>query len=189
VLPGYLGALTIVFLISIVSVRVWMLNQRSIVAMKFGTIDKTDFLIPPFAFLYFYLVFAGAFNWPTFAGEQLFRASSLQWIGVLLCASGLCLMVASLASFGSSFRVGIDTEHPSALVTSGILAFTRNPIYVAFGCILLGEFLIQPLWLLLLYLAAGIALFHRQVLREEAYLQQHYGAEFTVYRARVRRYL
>lgn len=187
--PGYLGALTVVLLMSIVIVRVWMLNQRGIVAMKFGTIDKTDFLIPPFAFLYFYLVFAGAFSWPTFAGEQLFRVSSLQWIGVSLCASGLYLMIASLASFGSSFRVGIDTEHPNALITSGIFAFTRNPIYVAFGCILLGEFLIQPRWLPLLYFAAGIALFHRQVLHEEAYLQQHYGAEFTAYRARVRRYL
>jgi protein-S-isoprenylcysteine O-methyltransferase Ste14 len=98
-------------------------------------------------------------------------------------------MVAGLASFGSSFRVGIDTQHPNALITSGIFAFTRNPIYVAFGSVLLGEFLIQPRWLLLLYLAAGIALFHRQVLREEAYLQEHYGAEFTAYRARVRRYL
>jgi hypothetical protein len=69
-LPGYFGALTIVLLISIVIVRVWMLNQRGIVATKFGTIDKTDFLIPPFAFLYFYLIFAGAFNWPAFAGEE-----------------------------------------------------------------------------------------------------------------------
>ena len=166
-----------------------MLNQHGIVAMKFGTIDKTDFLIPPFAFLYFYIVFAGPFNWPAFAGEELVRSSAFQWIGVLLCASGLCLMVASLASFGSSFRVGIDTEHPSSLITWGIFAYTRNPIYVAFGAVLLGEFLIQPRWLLLLYLAAGIALFHRQVLREEAYLQRQYGAEFTAYRARVRRYL
>lgn len=188
-MPGYLGALTIVLLISIVIVRVWMLNQRGIVAMKFGTIDKTDFLIPPFAFLYFYVIFAGAFNWPDFAGEQLFRSASLQWIGVLFCASGLCLMVASLASFGSSFRVGIDAEHPNALITSGIFEFTRNPIYVAFGSVLLGEFLIKPCWLLLLYFAAGIALFHRQVLREEVYLQEHYGAEFTAYRTRVRRYL
>ena len=138
-LPGYLGALTIVLLMSIVIVRVWMLSQRGIVAMKFGAIDKTDFLIPPFALSYFYLVFAGAFNWPAFAAQEFFRASSLQWIGVLLCASGLCLMVASLALFGSSFRVGIDSEHPNALITSGIFAFTRNPIYVAFGAILLGE--------------------------------------------------
>jgi hypothetical protein len=98
VLPAYLGASTIVLLLSIVIVRVWVLKRRGIVATKFGKLDKTDFLIPPFAFLYFYLVFAAAFNWPTFAGEGLYRSASLQWIGVLLCASGLCLMVAGLAS-------------------------------------------------------------------------------------------
>ncbi|MGA8532783.1 MAG: isoprenylcysteine carboxylmethyltransferase family protein [Candidatus Tumulicola sp.] len=188
-MPGYLGVSAIVLLISIVLVRVRILNQRGIVAMKFGIIDKTDFLIPPFAFLYFYLVFAGAFNWLTFAGKDLFASVPLQWLGVTLCASGLFLMVLSLVAFGSSFRVGIDTEHPNALITSGVFAFTRNPMYVAFGCVLFGEFLIQPRWLLLVYLVAGSVLFHRQVLREEAYLQQHYGPEYTAYRARVRRYL
>ncbi|MGH7727303.1 MAG: methyltransferase family protein [Vulcanimicrobiaceae bacterium] len=186
-MPGYFGALSIVLLISIVRVRI--LNRRGIVAMKFGGTDKTDFLIPPFAFLYFYLVFAVAFNWPTFAGDDLLRSASLRWAGVLFCAAALLLMVLSLVSFGSSFRVGIDTEQPSALKTSGIFAFTRNPIYVAFGCVLLGEFLIGPRWILLAYLIAGIALFHRQVLREEAYLQQRYGAEYTAYRGRVRRYV
>ena len=48
---------------------------------------------------------------------------------------------------------------------------SRNPIYVAFGMILLGQFLIFPNWLLLIYLAAGVWLFHRQVLREEEYLR------------------
>jgi protein-S-isoprenylcysteine O-methyltransferase Ste14 len=32
-------------------------------------------------------------------------------------------------------------------------------------------------------------LFHRQVLLEEAYLQQHYGQEYLEYCHRVRRYL
>jgi protein-S-isoprenylcysteine O-methyltransferase Ste14 len=54
---------------------------------------------------------------------------------------------------------------------------------------LLGQFLIDSSWVMLIYLIAGIALFHRQVLREEAYLGQHYGGEYGAYRARVRRYL
>jgi protein-S-isoprenylcysteine O-methyltransferase Ste14 len=33
-------------------------------------------------------------------------------------------------SFGTSFRVGIDVEHPDKLVTTGIFAVSRNPIYV-----------------------------------------------------------
>ena len=61
--------------------------------------------------------------------------------------------------------------------------------YVAFGAILLGQFLIFPNWILLVYLVLGIAVFHRQVLREEAYLRQHYGPAYADYCGRVRRYL
>lgn len=184
-----LGAVTIVALVSMVLVRVRLLKQRGVSAMQFGKTDKTDFLIPPFAFLYFYVVFAGAFDWPTFAREDLVQSPSVQWIGVFVCAGGLVMMLLSLVSFGTSFRVGIDTEHPDKLITTGIFAYTRNPIYVAFGFVLLGEFLIQPHIILLIYLVAGVALFHRQVVREEVFLRQHYGEEYTAYAKRVRRYL
>ncbi|MGB7355280.1 MAG: isoprenylcysteine carboxylmethyltransferase family protein, partial [Acidobacteriaceae bacterium] len=110
-------------------------------------------------------------------------------IGVACCGSGLSLMLASLVSFGRSFRVGIDSEHPDKLVTSGVFSFSRNPIYVAFALVLLGEFLIFPNWIFLAYAAAGTWLFHRQVLREEDFLRRRYGEEFTAYRERVRRSL
>jgi len=183
------GALTLVLLIAMVLIRTQMLRGRGVTAVYFGNIDKSDFLIPPFALLYFYVVFAGAFGWPFFDQAELFASRASHWAGGAACCAGLLLMASSLVSFGSSFRVGIDNERPGTLVTSGIFAFSRNPIYVAFGCVLLGEFLIQPHWLLLIYLVAGISLFHRQVLREEAFLVQRYGAEYDAYRHRVRRYL
>jgi hypothetical protein len=49
-MPKYLGALTIVLLLAMVLSRVLLLKRQRISAMKFGVIDKTDFLIPPFAF-------------------------------------------------------------------------------------------------------------------------------------------
>lgn len=62
-------------------------------------------------------------------------------------------------------------------------------ICVAFAAILGGQFLIFPNWIVLTYLLAGVWLFHRQVLREEAFLEGHYGAAYAAYRQRVRRYL
>ena len=154
-----LGALSLVLLISMVLVRVRILARRGVTAMHFGKTDKSDFVIPPFAFVYFYAVFAGAFGWPSFEHRMIFGSNLAGWIGLVCCVSGLVLMALSLASFGTSFRV------------------------------LLGEFLIQPYPLLLLYLVGGVALFHRQVLREEAFLAQHYGEAYTQYRRRVPRYL
>jgi len=188
-MPGYFAALTIVLLIGMVVTRALLLRRKGVEAMHFGKIDKSDFFIPPFALFYFYLVFAAAFGFPSVSTQKFFQSDVAAWIGVLSCLSGLLLMSWSLVSFGRSFRVGIDTEHPDKLITSGVFAFSRNPIYVAFACVLLGQFLIFPNWVLLVYLIAGVLLFHRQVLREEDYLTQHYGKEYLEYCARVRRYV
>ena len=157
--------------------------------MKFGETHKTDFLIPPFALFYFYLVFAAAFGLPTVSTKEIFHSRISEWLGVAICFAGLSLLLWSLISLGTSFRVGIDTSRPGRLVTDGIFAHSRNPIYVVFACILIGQFMIFSNWILLIYLLAGFWLFHRQVLREEKYLGEHYGEEYAQYRRRVRRYL
>jgi protein-S-isoprenylcysteine O-methyltransferase Ste14 len=185
----YFGPLAIVLLLGMVVTRVLMMRRRGIAAMNFGKIDRKDFLIPPFALFYFYLVFAAAFNLPTPSSQQFFYSEALAWLGVLFCLAGLLLLLWSLVSFGKSFRVGIDTEHPDRLVTGGVFAFSRNPIYVAFALILLGQFLLFSNWILLVFLVAGVWLFHRQVLLEEAYLKKHYGQEYSDYCRRVGRYL
>jgi protein-S-isoprenylcysteine O-methyltransferase Ste14 len=188
-MPKYFAALTIVLLLGMVLTRVFMLRSRGIKAMNFGNIDKTDFLIPPFALFYFYLVFAHAFHWPTVSTQEFFHSETIAWVGVLFCLAGLIFVGWSLVSFGQSFRVGIDIEHPDKLITTGVFAISRNPIYTAFAFILLGQFLIFSNWIILLYLFAGFWLFHRQVLREEDYLKKHYGKEYLDYCKRVRRYL
>jgi protein-S-isoprenylcysteine O-methyltransferase Ste14 len=188
-MPRYLGALTIVLLLGMVVTRVFLLKRRGINAMKFGNIDKTDFLIIPFAFFYFYVVFAAAFGWPNVNTQELFRSEAVSWLGVLFCLVGLILILWSLISFQESFRVGIDTDHPDRLIIDGVFAFSRNPIYVAFAIILIGEFLIFSNWITLIYIGAATWLFHRQVLREENYLRRHHGEAYVEYCNRVRRYL
>jgi protein-S-isoprenylcysteine O-methyltransferase Ste14 len=185
----YFAALTLLLLVGMVWVRVLLMRRKGIQAMKFGEIDKKDFLIPPFALFYFYVVFAAAFHLRAVSRQKFLRSEFTSWVGVLLCVVGLLLVFLSLVSFGKSFRIGIDAEHPDQLVTTGIFAFSRNPIYVAFGCVLLGEFLVFPNWILLVYLVVASALIHRQVLREEEYLGRHYGQRYWEYCNRVRRYL
>lgn len=185
----YFGALTIVLLLGMVWVRVLLMRTKGIQAMHFGEIDKKDFLIPPFALFYFYIVFAAAFNFPTVSRQEFFQSGIVSWVGALLCLAGLLLLFLSLVSFGKSFRVGIDLDHSDKLVTNGVFAFSRNPIYVAFGFVLMGEFLLFSNWILLLYMVAAIWLFNRQVSHEEEYLRKRFGQEYSAYCERVRRYL
>jgi protein-S-isoprenylcysteine O-methyltransferase Ste14 len=187
-MPKYLGALTIVLLLAMVLTRVLLLKRQRISAMKFGVIDKTDFLIPPFTF--FFMSCSPRLSIGRTSARASFSFPSRpHWIGVMFCFAGLAALLWSLVSFGRSFRVGIDTDRPDALIVDGIFAFSRNPIYVAFAIILLGEFLIFANWISLIYLVAAVLLMHRQVLREEAYLKTHYGPAYEQYRHRVRRYL
>ena len=188
-MPRYFGALTLVLLLGMVLTRALLMRRGGTKAIHFGEIDKTDFLIPPFALFYFYIVFAAAFDFPTVSRQEFFHSATISWAGALLCMAGLFLLFLSLVSFGKSFRVGIDQTDPDKLVTTGIFAFSRNPIYVAFGFVLLGQFLLFSNWILLVYMVAAIWLFHRQILREEEYLSGHYGQPYSEYCDRVRRYL
>lgn len=187
--PRIVAPITIVLLILLVVARVQLLRRQGIQAMQFGKIDKTDFLIPPFALFYFYLIFAAVLGWPSPTHQRFFELEAIDWLGAGACLAGLVVLLWSLMSFGDSFRVGIDQDRPDRLVTSGVFAHSRNPIYVAFALILTGQFLIFPNWVPLIYLVAGVWLFHRQVLREEAFLRGHYGEAYTAYCQRVRRYV
>src|ERR1700686_278504 len=105
-MPGYLGALAIVLLLGMVLSRVWLLKQQGVAAVKFGQIDKPDFLIPPVMLFYFYLVFAAAFGWPSVGVRRLFASGPIAWLGVAGCAAGLLLLLWGLVSFKQSFRLG-----------------------------------------------------------------------------------
>jgi protein-S-isoprenylcysteine O-methyltransferase Ste14 len=188
-MAGYLAALTIVVLLGMVATRVLLLRKAGTQAMHFGNMDKTDFLIPPVALFYFYTIFAAAFDWPLVSTQRFFLSKPAAWTGVGLCLGGLLILLISLVSFGTSFRVGIDVDDPDELVTTGIFSLSRNPIYVGGALVLIGEFLVFPNWIPLVYLGAGLALFHRQVLREEEFLRNHYGQKYVEYCKRVRRYV
>lgn len=188
-MPEQLGAIIPILLAGTVLIRIALLHRRGIKAFHFGQQDKSDFLIPPFALFYLYTVLAAAYGFPILSSQRFFQTGPATWIGLTFSLGALLLFVLSLVSFGRSFRVGIDEERPDKLVTSGIFACTRNPIYVAFILMLLGQFLLFPNWLLLVYLVGGVWLIHRQILREEAYLKTHYGQPYLEYCERVRRYV
>jgi protein-S-isoprenylcysteine O-methyltransferase Ste14 len=118
-MPNYLAALTIVLLFGMALGRVFLLKRQGVTAMKFGETHRTDFLIAPFALFYLYTIFAVAFDWPTVAHQRFFQSETVAWVGVLLCVAALLLMLWSLISFRQSFRIGIDTDRPDALITDG----------------------------------------------------------------------
>ncbi len=184
----YIAIVSLFLLVILVLLRTFQLKKLGIKAIQFGEKDKKDFFIPPFALLLFYIVFASAVGLPKI-GAELFNNEFVGWIGVTVCIIGTLLFIYALVSFGKSFRVGLDEDHPGELVTTGAFSISRNPIYTAFGLVLTGVFLIVPNWIILIYVFTGIWLFNRQILLEEQSLTKIYGEKYMEYCKRVRRFL
>jgi protein-S-isoprenylcysteine O-methyltransferase Ste14 len=110
-------------------------------------------------------------------------------LGVVVVCAGLLTFALALWAFADSWRIGIDRNTAGALVTDGIFAWTRNPIYMALDLITFGTFLVQgrALFLALAPMLAG--LLDYQIRREEKYLTGAYGDAYRAYCERVGRYV
>jgi protein-S-isoprenylcysteine O-methyltransferase Ste14 len=105
-------------------------------------------------------------------------------VGWPLMAAGAQLVARSLIAAGH-----VDVDHPDRLVTSGPSGRSRNPMYVAWALVHLGSGLVSGSGWIVASLPLVAAGMHRQILREEGALTEHFGDEFERRRAAVPRYL
>jgi protein-S-isoprenylcysteine O-methyltransferase Ste14 len=84
----------------------------------------------------------------------------------------------------------LKPQASTALVTSGLFRWTRNPMYLAMLLVLLAWACIVSNWAALAMLPLFVAYLNRfQIGPEERALQARFGAEFESYRRKVRRWL
>ena len=99
-------------------------------------------------------------------------------------------MVAAVLSFRMARTTIIPRQDPSALITTGIYRWSRNPIYLADVLFLLGVALILGRFLGLVLVPLYIYLLDRRFIRgEEARLRAAFGPKFTDYAASTRRWI
>jgi len=125
---------------------------------------------------------------PAFINQQLLDERWVKLMGAALLTTSLIIFILALVSFGNSWRVGIDEKSPGALVSRGIFAVTRNPIFLSLIVYACGTFLIQGRLILLVFaglIAAGV---QYQIVEEEKFLRSRYGQAYAEYTARTGRY-
>ena len=111
-------------------------------------------------------------------------------LGLLLVAGGVALVAAAMRQFRAA-GTNIETDKPSeAIVTTGLYARSRNPIYVAMAVILVGLGLaIDSLWVIAMVVPLLLVLRYGVIAREERYLTRKFGEPYRAYTAAVRRWL
>src|SRR5262249_41117869 len=124
-------------------------------------------------------------GWPTSAAALLRYG-----MGSGLVALGMIPMTLGVRAFR---RAGTNVETPKPairLVTDGIYAWSRNPMYVALVLLFAGSaVLANSGWLGLALMLFVVLLQVGVIAREERYLARKFGAPYLGYRARVRRWL
>jgi protein-S-isoprenylcysteine O-methyltransferase Ste14 len=110
----------------------------------------------------------------------------LAWAGL---AGALAWTLCAQFQMGQSWRIGIDKEVRTPLVTSGLFAWSRNPIFLAMRVCLAALTLLQPNAITLTLLLTGDLVMQFQVRLEEAFLREQHSATYADYCARVRRWL
>jgi protein-S-isoprenylcysteine O-methyltransferase Ste14 len=123
---------------------------------------------------------SGALTGLTFAGQGV--------VGCILLLLGFALTLKAQIDMGASWRIGIDTQRATQLVTQGLFSRSRNPIYLSMRLALLGQFVCLPTAVTLVFLALGEVLMQIQVRLEEAHLTQQNGDAYRLYQSTVPRW-
>ena len=125
------------------------------------------------------------------AVEPEVSSPMLSLLGLLLALVGLAGVLLAQTDMGASWRVGVDEagrNDGAELVTGGLFALVRNPVFSAMLLAQFGMLFLVPTVLSLLALVCLVAAVQLQVrVIEEPYLLRTYGPAFAAYAARTGR--
>jgi protein-S-isoprenylcysteine O-methyltransferase Ste14 len=116
--------------------------------------------------------------------------AGVQVLGLLVAGAGFAATLAGQTGMGASWRIGVDPAERTDLVTTGVFAHVRNPIFTAMVTAQAGMVAMVPTWVSVAALAALVAAVQLQVrTAEEPYLRAAHGDVYAAYAARAGRFL
>jgi len=115
---------------------------------------------------------------------------ALSWVGLVLTAAGFVLAALAQQGMGRSWRIGVDPSENTELITGGLFALARNPIFTGMIAAQAGTVLLAPTGpgsagAILLLIACELQV--RKV--EEPYLVRTHGRSYAEYARLVGRFL
>lgn len=115
--------------------------------------------------------------------------ATLQKIGWVFLFVSLILVWISQSQMSTSWRIGIDENNKTKLVTNGVFSISRNPIFLGIMIANIGLFLVIPNAFTLLIISLSTLSVNTQIRLEEEFLKREFGNEYIQYVKKVRRWI
>lgn len=123
--------------------------------------------------------------------------SPIVWLeSSLIAAAGIWLMGLSLLwimiaqyHMKQSWRIGIDDGHQTPLITTGIFAYSRNPVFLGMLVGIGGLFLLLPNAITFCLFGVSYVVMQLQVRLEEEFLERQHGQAYQAYQHKTSRWL
>jgi protein-S-isoprenylcysteine O-methyltransferase Ste14 len=110
--------------------------------------------------------------------------------GAIILAAGLALAAAGIAGVVRHHTTMVPHHEVSALVTTGVYRWSRNPMYTGLALQYVGGSLLAGSWWpLILWPLVVLVIRFAVIGPEERYLATRFGADYASYCSRVRRWL
>jgi len=153
--------------------------------------DHAGVIAPPPLLALAAIVLGLVLDWlmPAYVLVVLLTRFERIFIAVLLFAAGAALAAPALYGFRAAGTHVEPWKSATALVTQGVFAWLRNPMYVSLTLFLIALSLaLASDWMLVMTVAFVLVIHFGVVKREERYLEAKFGDAYRQYKARVPRY-
>jgi protein-S-isoprenylcysteine O-methyltransferase Ste14 len=112
----------------------------------------------------------------------------LAWLGLIVLIAALALFRATHKQLGRNWSVTLETRTQHSLVTDGLYAYVRHPMYSSFLLSAIAQALLLPNWIAGLSGLVGVGvLFFYRVNKEEAMMTATFGPDYAAYMRRTAR--
>ena len=114
---------------------------------------------------------------------------NIHFVGLILIHISLIWIIIAQVQMSNSWRIGINEQNKTDLVTKGLFSISRNPIFWGMIICVAGLFLVIPNAVSFCILLTTYIVIHIQIRLEEEFLKKQHGEQYKSYQSKTRRLL
>lgn len=109
---------------------------------------------------------------------------------IVIFIIGMIILVLGFKMFTTDKQSPSVHEPTSAVYQSGVYAYSRNPIYLGVMLwVIAGALFFDKVWIMIMVLPLILIMNKIVIEKEEAYLQEKFGDDYSAYKNKVRRWI